>query len=462
MQRLPAPLLLIVLLAVAPRHVVRAQGSLLPPGPPAPAMRTLDQLEPRRPISAAGETLTTPGSYYLTADLAGNGTVPGLTVAGPNITVDLNGYSIARTLNVGAEPGVVIQAGATQARLHNGRIRGWGGDGVRALGSGTGHVFEDLLVLDCGGHGLRAGDEATVSRCLVQYSTGDGIQVGQRSRVEDCRAADNGGVGVRAGVDVVVARTHGSRSGGTGIQLDERSVALDCVAGSNAGYGIFGIGNNVVRGGTFVFNSGGGIFLQQAGRVAGARLQGNATVGVRCGQRGVIEDTVCEGVTDAGAVGLMVGDQGVIARSTSNAAAGTALQTGSQSTVRDCSAAASGVGIEVADGCLVVDCRTTGNTGSGLRVGLSNQVRGLHASQNGAEGIFTASSGNRIEGCTLTLNGGFGLVLAAPGNSNVVFRNTIAQNATGNLSAVPGQIVAPAITSGSDPNLSHPNANAVY
>jgi hypothetical protein len=31
----------------------------------APTMKTLDQIEPRTPISAFGTTLTAPGSYYL-------------------------------------------------------------------------------------------------------------------------------------------------------------------------------------------------------------------------------------------------------------------------------------------------------------------------------------------------------------------------------------------------------------
>jgi hypothetical protein len=43
-----------------------AQGSLTPPGAPAPAMKTLAQIEPRTPIASAPFTISAPGSYYLT------------------------------------------------------------------------------------------------------------------------------------------------------------------------------------------------------------------------------------------------------------------------------------------------------------------------------------------------------------------------------------------------------------
>ena len=40
---------------------VFAQGSLTPPGAPAPTMKTLAQIEPRMPISSAPFTISVPG-----------------------------------------------------------------------------------------------------------------------------------------------------------------------------------------------------------------------------------------------------------------------------------------------------------------------------------------------------------------------------------------------------------------
>lgn len=46
-----------------------SQGSLTPLGPPAPNMKTPDQVEPRRLIEALPFTINQAGSYYLTKNL---------------------------------------------------------------------------------------------------------------------------------------------------------------------------------------------------------------------------------------------------------------------------------------------------------------------------------------------------------------------------------------------------------
>src|ERR1700674_2893120 len=74
------------------------QGSLTPPGAPAPAMKTLGQIEPRTPISFAPFIITQPGSYYLTTNL----TVPSgdaIDIATNRVTLDLNGFTIPSTAN---------------------------------------------------------------------------------------------------------------------------------------------------------------------------------------------------------------------------------------------------------------------------------------------------------------------------------------------------------------------------
>lgn len=81
---------------------LHAQGPLTPPGAPAPTMKTLDQVEARKPIPASPVTpisgphftITEPGSYYFT----GNVTVtdgPGIVINADNVTLDLNGYTLA-------------------------------------------------------------------------------------------------------------------------------------------------------------------------------------------------------------------------------------------------------------------------------------------------------------------------------------------------------------------------------
>ena len=75
-----------------------AQGPLAPPSAPAPSMKSLAQIEARTAISAT-TNISTPGSYYLTGDLAGE-----ISIYASDVTLDLNGFTIRnlyRAISVG-------------------------------------------------------------------------------------------------------------------------------------------------------------------------------------------------------------------------------------------------------------------------------------------------------------------------------------------------------------------------
>src|SRR6476661_5778712 len=72
-----------------------AQGSLTPPGAPAPTMRSLDQIEPRKPIDSTNTPgdatsvfkIVASGSYYLTGNVTGASGKHGISVAASNVTI---------------------------------------------------------------------------------------------------------------------------------------------------------------------------------------------------------------------------------------------------------------------------------------------------------------------------------------------------------------------------------------
>src|SRR4051812_44068330 len=82
---------------------VSAQGPLAPPpGVPAPTMKTLDQVEPRREVNATNTPgnatnlfiISAPGSYYLSGNITGVAGKSGILISADSVTLDLNGFAL--------------------------------------------------------------------------------------------------------------------------------------------------------------------------------------------------------------------------------------------------------------------------------------------------------------------------------------------------------------------------------
>jgi hypothetical protein len=106
-----------------------AQGPLTPPGAPAATMKTLDQIEPRTPISALPFTISAPGSYYLTASLTAAANVNGITINASNVTLDLRGFEVIGTPGT-AIFGIRVSVGRSNLVIRDGTVRNWPGSGV--------------------------------------------------------------------------------------------------------------------------------------------------------------------------------------------------------------------------------------------------------------------------------------------------------------------------------------------
>ena len=284
---------------------VLAQGSLTPPGAPAPTMKTLDQVEARTIVNAAntpGDATSTfiisqRGSYYLTDNIVGASNKHGISVRANDVTLDLNGFALSGG-GLGTVRGIDVPVAQTGLCLRNGNISGWTSDGVHGQlatiraeklnltnNSGIGlAVGNGSLVKDCvasgNGTGFSSDDRAQLIDCISTVNTGDGFACANFVTLIDCTSSRNGGNGIVVASSSTVTRCNASRNipSGHGIVAGSGCTIADCTAGSNGLDGIrqdTGVGGTI-RNCTAQANSGSGITVNQGCQVTGNTCDANA------------------------------------------------------------------------------------------------------------------------------------------------------------------------------------------
>jgi parallel beta-helix repeat protein len=218
-----------------------SQGALTPPGPPAPTMLSLAQIEPRTPVSVAGAILNTPGSYYLTTNILGASGANGITISSGNVTLDLNGFTVQGT--PGSLNGVYVSGGFTNIIVRNGIITGWtGGSGVMwnypNLPLPQNIVLENLTV-SANGVGIYTADGGMVSHCRVQNNYQAGILVkGSYSRIVGNTLVGNNAANSASGASIGI--------GGSFNRVEDNYITGSGPAGYGITYFTIGCTNNTV------------------------------------------------------------------------------------------------------------------------------------------------------------------------------------------------------------------------
>jgi parallel beta-helix repeat protein len=478
-----------------------SQGSLTPPGSPAPTLKTLQQVEPRTDLqvlytqnhdgvsddTTAEIVIAQPGSYYMSQNLAVTRNI-GILVSTAGVTIDLNGFRIS-----GLGSGTGISFTADWETLRNGSISGFTiGVSVSAVNACS---FRDLVISSIGTNGINASSANACSfrDVVVSDSSSSGISAGSNSLVESCRVHDcTGGSGIVTGSGARLKGCVVSDSTVTsGFFLGSGSSAADCTASTNtstdnfsSGFTSNGLGLNLTNCVAYAMNStnatlsgttGAGFLLPAGSTLRGCMSHANKADGFNL--LGITGQTLSMGratlidciSTSNGGDGIKTTIATTIANCTVTENGGDGIEATTGNTIHDCTIRSNqGNGILVTDACLISGCvvnesgkktgAPTNTAADGIEMGSRNRVVNCTIFNGAQFGINATSTSNRnfIEGCLVNSNDAGGISLQA--NTNTVIKNQVVGNITFNINQTGGGI-APIQNASDAVGTIHPLAN---
>jgi hypothetical protein len=251
------------------------QGSLTPPGPPTPTMKTLDQVEPRTPITNLPYSITLPGSYYVVSNLTG---ATGITISAGDVTLDLMGFALVG----GAGDGVTVSGIRTNIAIRNGTVRGWSGNGIGAGNTRNGLLVE-LRASGNGAAGLVLGEGGALVNCVAR-GNGIGIQTTDNCTIKACTASANATDGISVGSGNTIIECTSSSNSSNGVVAGNGNTIQSCTARTNGRDGIRVSTSNLVKDNTCDFNNRAGVYGNSILVLGSAnRIDGNHCIAAAIG-----------------------------------------------------------------------------------------------------------------------------------------------------------------------------------
>jgi len=283
------------------------QGNLLPPGAPAPTMKTLEEIglaidgirlaaeksEPRIDLATVSgdgtchHLVNQPGSYYLSGNLEVTKDY-GIKIDADGVSLDLNGYGISRVSGSGGA-GVDVLQGKKRIIVQNGAISGFA-SGIFCLYAPPyveGCLFRHLSISDCSYYGLYAGRLSQIVGCRICNNSKDGVFLAQESVMNGCVVSGNEGNGVFALSDTTidgctVENNVGTGSTSAGIFSGGDSLILDCTVRGNS---------HTNTAGTSAMGT--GIHAGNGSLVRGCMVSNNKGDGIRMGANSLVVGNTC-------------------------------------------------------------------------------------------------------------------------------------------------------------------------
>ena len=405
-------------------------------------MKSLDQIEPRTPISSAPYTITQPGAYYLTTNIVSTFS-DAIIIATNNVTLDLNGFTISSTYSGNAGSAIWLNGGNMNITIFNGHIvSGVTNNGANLyagpgffngiyfslpppqnmrvsgltvsgtayygiyLGTGNSTLVENCEAHTIGDYGIWASVVKSSSAldcqftaivadhaadCRGQCTTANGDGVSASSTVQNSYGiTTNGASGIYCGG--TVENSYGSASStGTGIAA---GTAIINSVGNNTGNGYGLTADNVENSSGTTSGSGYGITADTAHNCYGSAGSGGTAIFATTVQN-------CQALASSGGSLAINADNALNCFGTINGGTGTAI---SATTAENCEGINYGSGLAI--DCFVAhNCYGYSSGGGGIHaariaMGCDGETGSLSAIALKSDGTAEACSGNNPAGGT--------------------------------------------------------------